>query len=179
MFSFDLDDQPRRTHTLPAVSIRPEILATCKRRPVIFSDGQLDHRGMVIRIGCDLEADLVALVVAHDVRSGRDVDASLKAREKLTLTGMANTAHRLELIDSAERDDIHRLAELRNRYAHDKHRLQLDEDVAMSSLIEETALYADTSELRTFAAQQVLMAITLEMRVRLGELLEKVRGPVT
>jgi hypothetical protein len=128
---------------------------------------------MVIRLACDLEAELVTLLVTHDVRSGMNATDSRTKREDVPLKILANAARDLSYVSEAEKGDIRQLAELRNRYAHDKQRAQLPDDDAMFSLIQETTLYRDTPELTRFERQQALMAIGCELCARLQDAVAK------
>jgi hypothetical protein len=150
--------------------VRSDIVTTNERKPVIFGDGSLDHRGLAIRTACDLEAELVSLLSKFLMKTnGFAAAQAVNEFEDWGLKRLADLAFYLSFISDEDRHDIRKLGRLRDRYAHDKERKQLTEDAEMFALIEATYLYKSTPALKSIAQQQALVCVSRELSARIAE----------
>ena len=86
-----------------------------------------------------------------------------------SLTKLSSLAFHLALISDQERHDLGKIGRLRNRYAHDKHRSQLDTDAEMYKLVTDTFLFKSTPSLKAMKAQAVVLSILDELKFRIAE----------
>lgn len=150
--------------------IREEVLKHWKGGVILFDDGAPDHRGLAIRAACDLEAELVSLLAEFLVKDkGFELERGNKEFEDWGLKKLADLAFMLNFISNEDRHDIRKVSRLRDRYAHDKRRGQLDEDEEMFAFLKNTYLFRGSIELRQLNRQEVLFCIRDELLARVQD----------
>jgi DNA-binding MltR family transcriptional regulator len=88
-----------------------------------------------------------------------------------SLNKMADIAYYLAVIDERMRHDLGKFAKLRNKYAHNPKRGQLDKDAKMFKLVTDTYVFQESCEvLKNLTPQQVFLCIIDEIKARLREL---------
>jgi hypothetical protein len=87
------------------------------------------------------------------------------------LTKMADVAFYLALIDEPMRHDLKKFAGLRNTYAHNPKRGQVDKDAKVFQQITDTYVFKESRDvLKDLDPQRVFLCIIDEIKARLGEL---------
>ena len=153
------------------MAVRPEILDSERRGFVVFDDAsQLEHRGMVVREVCRLEGELVASI-ACSLEAARGIHRrrTISDLDDWGTKKLADLAYFLGLVSEEDRTDICSLSRLRDRYAHDLERGQLDSDAKMFGYIQDTNLYKRTAQCASLTPQAAFLAIVCELVARLHE----------
>lgn len=151
--------------------------------PILFpkegGGNVLNHRKWIIMRALDLENALMEALLQW-LRSSNVAMNGEKARRDLFeegplryLKAMAAVALHAGMIGPKTRHDLGKFADLRNRYAHDRHRKQLDEDPKMLKLLTDTYLYRENRErlenLGNMLEQKAMFAISEQLRVIIEE----------
>lgn len=143
----------------------------------VFGDSsQLNHRALIIQSACDIERALVAILHAFFRQRRPEIPSDRIEREMLdekgvldSLAKLTKAAFYLGLIEEETKHDIQKIASLRNRYAHDRERLQLDNDPEMFKFITDTFLYKrNASRLAELRPQAVFLCVRDQLLVVLG-----------
>lgn len=132
----------------------PEAIAAANKGALVFSDPtQFDHRGMVIRVVCNLERVFAELLFAF-FQSLNPKSSWGRAQKELfsetailsSLTRMTRLAYYLGLVNEDEVHDLRIFARLRNMYAHGRERKQFYQDPIAADLLRHLRLYKNSQE---------------------------------
>lgn len=159
------------------MSVREDIIEKQKRGFLVFGlQDQIDHRGTIIRGACEIETSLTDLLnrYFHSVNPSFSRNKALSElyAENRTLGSskkMTDIAYYLGLVSDQLRHDLGKVSRLRNRYAHDRDRKQLDQDKEMYAILQDTYLYKGTPGLRDMKPQAVLLSIINELVAQVRE----------
>lgn len=139
--------------------------------------GQFDHRGLVLRAVCDLEAECALLLFAFFKTRQASLEWDAAEADLFGETGMLGSLSRmvklcayLALLTNEEANDLKLFARLRNMYAHGRDRGQFYTDPKSAGMVR--ALLAFKNSPAVFAAhdeQGIFMACAEYLRQRLRE----------
>lgn len=166
----------------------PQAIAQANRAFFLVQGGgglspQFDHRGMVLRSVCDLEAEFAQLLIAFFQRRNPSV-SQIRAQKELfsenamlsSLSRMVRLGGYLGLIDEDESHDLRIFAKLRNMYAHGRERGQFHLDGAAAALLKQLRLYATSvSVLQGFDDQAIFLSSYEFLKKQLHERAASVR----
>ena len=150
------------------MKIDKEILERNKKGFMVASNPtELTHRSMVIQKVCELESDLCELIAEFFVLRNHRItkekvmgDLYSEGGLLSSLSKSAKMAYYLGFIDGDIRHDLVKLAKIRNCYAHDKHRGQLQDEPDLLKFLHDSVLYRkNASELEQMRSQHVFLSI--------------------
>ena len=127
------------------------------------SFGEIDHRSAIITSVADLEIDLAEMLAKRlrVINAAVDIDS---AKLDLFINGpvsslkkMADLAFYLGTVGQKTRHDLRKYSNLRDRYAHDRNRLQLQDDSEMFKLLKDTYTYRENKDLLVSENPQAVM----------------------
>lgn len=137
--------------------------------------GEVGHRSAIIMGAADLELLLAGAVIAWLGKVNPQFNAERAKKELIdegplgSLTKLAEVAFHAGIIGEKTKHDLRRFAKLRDRYAHDRHRGQLDDDPDMFKLIQDTYLYrenrAKLEAVSDLHEQRALIAVCEQLKV--------------
>jgi DNA-binding MltR family transcriptional regulator len=136
---------------------------------IVDQPNQFDHRGMVLRAACELEAELASLLLVF-MRSVNSKLAEASARKELfsetgllsSLTKSVRLARHLGLLTEDQVHDLRVVADLRNGYAHGRQRDQFYRDPASSAQLRTLRLYLSSRQLFVEHSDQAIFLACIE-----------------
>lgn len=146
--------------------ISPEVIKRVgEPMPQIRSAYDSEHRALVISAAAELEHLLVARLKNEFLRLNprapeNAIDRLFTERGVLSaFLHMSTMAYHLGTIEAWVLHDLRRIGKLRNRYAHDRDRGQLDQDIEMLEILKSTEIYRANAALQELRAEGLLRCI--------------------
>ena len=136
--------------------------------------GEVPHRAWIIMYVAELESLLGNRFITWLASHNPSADLA-KAKVDLidgailgSLTKLADMSYYLNLIGPKMLHDLRKLAKLRDRYAHDFPRGQLDTDLEMFKFVQDTHLYKENRarllEIRELPEQTAFIAVAEQLK---------------
>lgn len=120
---------------------------------IVDMPGQFDHRGMILRVACDLENEFKSCLLAF-LRTQNKNLASGRASKELfsenglvgSLSKMTRLGYHLGLISADVQHDLRVVVDLRNDYAHGGARDQFYRDPEAAGRVRSLRLYINSPQ---------------------------------
>lgn len=134
---------------------------------ILSPAGYVNHRALVIQSVCEIESDLCSIIGDFFVSRNNEIEKEKVLSDLYSENGMlgslfriAKIAFYLGLINKELHHDLNKLAKLRNRYAHDKNRGQLEQEPDLYKFMTDTYLFRQNrARFNEFVPLGVFMSI--------------------
>jgi DNA-binding MltR family transcriptional regulator len=159
------------------MKIDKEVLEKNKKGFRVLSNSrETIHRSMVIQRICELESDLCEKIAEFFTLRNSSITKEKVMKDLYSENGLlsslsksAKIAYYLGFIDDDIRHDLSKLAKLRNSYAHEKHRKQLQDEPDLLKLMHDSILYRKNKpELDALSPQHLFLSIQETLQKKVG-----------
>lgn len=144
------------------MNVHEDLIQSKTSAIIIAKSGEVNHRAWIIMWALDIEAALKNSIIKSSTLNIVDSDFVTKSELK-DFYRIINFSSDHGIIGEKTKDDIHCFRKLRNAYAHDRNRAQLEEDPEMLSILKSTNLYKENyskfDESDPIYGQRIMMAI--------------------